>query len=127
MQNSSYSGSSVIITCVVLWYIVTSRRVVQSGQLVYAVAHNVITLEGQSVNLQCLTYPSDTALTWTFDGLELPAQERYALTELNHTLTISASTIKDGGIYGCHIAGTHINDSITLIVKSGASITACFD
>jgi len=108
--------------------IVTSRKIEQSGQPVYAVAQTVIALEGQSVKLRCFTNPIDTILTWTFNGIDLPAGESYVLTGLNHTLTISTARLQDSGKYGCHIPGTIINDTITLKVKSGMhSIYKSFD
>ncbi|XP_065911567.1 cadherin EGF LAG seven-pass G-type receptor 1-like isoform X2 [Dysidea avara] len=85
---------------------------------VEAVARAIIVLEEQLVNLRCRTVPSDTALTWTFNEMDLPARENYILTGLNHTLTINNSRIEDSGIYGCHIAGTSINDTVRLRVKS---------
>jgi len=101
---------------------VTTRRIEQSGQPVYAVAQIVIALEGQSVKLRCLTNPSDTILTWTFNGIDLRARENYELTGFNHTLTISTARIQESGKYGCHIPGTGINDTISLLVKSGKYI-----
>jgi len=86
---------------------------------VYAVGRTVIALEGQSINLRCLTDPSDAMLTWSFKGIDLLGTGKYAFSQLNHTLTMNTASVKDSGKYSCRITGTSINDTTTLRVKSG--------
>ena len=90
---------------------------------VRAVARNVIAVEGQEVDLRCITRPAYNVLRWTFNGTDLVDQGENLIefrpVGLNQSLTILNAKTENSGRYSCHIVGADINADIRLTVTSG--------
>ncbi|XP_065911525.1 adhesion G protein-coupled receptor L3-like [Dysidea avara] len=89
---------------------------------VRAVARNVIAVEGQEVDLRCITRPAYNVLRWTFNGTDLVDQGENLIefrpVGLNQSLTILNAKTENSGRYSCHIVGADINADIRLTVTS---------
>ena len=82
-------------------------------------ARNVIALEGQKVDLRCITSLTNV-LRWTFNGVNL-VDERENLIKfkpvgLNHSLIILNAKVEHSGEYSCHIVGTDVNLKATIVL-----------
>jgi len=96
---------------------------------VRAVARNVVALEGQKVDLRCIT-SFRNVLRWTFNGVNLVDEGenliKFKPVSLNHSLTILNARAEHSGEYNCHIVGTDVKAITFLTVKTGLCFYFCF-
>ena len=89
-------------------------------------AQNVIAIEGQKVDLRCITSPANV-LKWTFNGVGLVDRGenliKFRPPGLNHSLTILSARTSHSGVYNCHIIGTDVKAAIVLTIKSSLCLT----
>uniref|UniRef100_A0A480NF45 Obscurin n=1 Tax=Sus scrofa TaxID=9823 RepID=A0A480NF45_PIG len=59
----------------------------------------VVAEEGCEANFQCVVTPSDVAVTWFRDGLQLQLSEKFLISQrgASHSLTISSLALEDSG------------------------------
>lgn len=81
----------------------------------------VVAEEGREATFQCVVTPSDAAITWFRDGVQLQPSEKFLMSQsgASHSLTILSLVLEDAGLITAEAEG--VTSVATLRVR-GASV-----
>ena len=114
----------LLVSALYIWItavIKSTYSITYTVPLLQATANNIITLESQSIQMDCIPTPNDLVVAWMFNGARISSLQDIIFTpiNLNHTLAINRASVTNSGQYTCHLVRNFympISRTITLEV-----------